>query len=66
MRAMHDLKLEALRNVRVKHCHDAFGVILESQAGWKFVYAHPLLCPTLLLTHPLLVRTQVQRGLPTE
>ena len=27
------------QSVAVNHCHDAFGVVLEHQHGWKIVYS---------------------------
>lgn len=33
------LGLVSWRSVAVNHCHDAFGVVLEHQHGWKLVYS---------------------------
>lgn len=33
------LGLVSWRSIAVNHCHDAFGVVLEHQHGWKLVYS---------------------------
>eukprot|EP00038_Savillea_parva_P012263 m.203390 g.203390 ORF g.203390 m.203390 type:complete len:924 (-) comp22112_c0_seq1:104-2875(-) len=39
MRLLHSVELAAFTSVPVDHCHDACGIVISAQSGWRLVYS---------------------------